>query len=375
MKKILIVFGTRPEVIKLSPVIRELKVANNLQSVICSAAQQRELSDIAIKDFDISIDYDLDLMQKNQTLAEFGSAALKGIDQVIKTEVPDIVLCHGDTSTALFSALGAFYNQIPIGHIEAGLRTKSIAAPFPEEANRRLISKLSDLHFSPTKEAKQNLISEGVPEDSILLTGNTVIDALQYSLEKLKQDSSLSSWSIIKDSLLIKNKIILVTGHRRENFGRSFEEIFNALVKIAGEIPVEIVYPVHLNPNVRDHALRILKSSPNIHLIEPLDYFSFLDAMKDSFLIISDSGGIQEEAPSLGKPVLVLRDQTERPEGIIAGTSILVGSSMNKIIYEAVDLYKNNKRYSRIANISNPYGDGQASKRIVQRLIGYLKHD
>ena len=375
MKKVLILFGTRPEVIKLSPVIRELKGTNNLQSVICSAAQQRELSDIAIKDFDISIDYDLDLMQQNQTLAEFGSTALKGIDKVIKTEAPDIVLCHGDTSTALFSALAAFYNQIPIGHIEAGLRTGSIAAPFPEEANRRLISKLSDLHFSPTKEARQNLISEGVPKDSILITGNTVIDALQHSLKKLKQDSSLSSWSSIKDSLLIKNKVILVTGHRRENFGKSFEEIFNALVIIASEIPVEIVYPVHLNPNVRDHALRILKSSPNIHLIEPLDYFSFLDAMKDSFLIISDSGGIQEEAPSLGKPVLVLRDQTERPEGIIAGTSILVGSSMNKIIYEAVDLYKNNKRYSRIANISNPYGDGQASKKIVHKLIGYLKHD
>lgn len=395
MKRILLIFGTRPEAIKMAPVVKKLrKDPERFETLVCVTAQHREMLDQVLEIFDIRADYDLDIMRPGQDLYDLTANVLLGLKDILAQAQPDIVLVHGDTTTTMAASLAAFYAKIRVGHIEAGLRTGNKFAPFPEEINRRVTGAICDLHFAPTRQARQNLLAEGVSDSFIYVTGNTVIDALFLALEKIKAGNLeekivqsltnryptlqrvFSKTGSTQDSKFkIQNpdepKLILVTGHRRENFGEGFENICFALRDIAlAHSDVEILYPVHLNPNVQEPVQRILGRSglDNVHLIEPVDYLPFIWLMNRSFLIVTDSGGVQEEAPSLGKPVLVMRETTERPEAVEAGTVRLVGTSRDRIVAETEELLENRAAYDRMSAAHNPYGDGLASERIVQSL-------
>lgn len=368
--RVLTIFGTRPEAIKMAPLVKALRRDDRFDARVCVTAQHREMLDQVLSLFQIAPDYDLDLMKPGQDLYELTGAALLGCRAAIREFAPHHVLVHGDTTTSFAGALAAYYARTPVGHVEAGLRTANIYSPWPEEMNRRLVGGIAALHFSPTESARTNLVREGVPEDTIHVTGNTVIDALQLALEMLDADAGLVASLADRFSYLSPaRRLILVTGHRRESFGSGFESICQALAEIArARDDVEIVYPVHLNPNVREPVTRILKGIPRVHLLEPLEYLPFLYLMRRSFLVLTDSGGIQEEAPSLGKPVLVMRDTTERPEAVAAGTVRLVGTRRDSIVGEALRLLDDRASYEAMARAHNPYGDGRACARILEAL-------
>jgi UDP-N-acetylglucosamine 2-epimerase (non-hydrolysing) len=374
-KKIAVVFGTRPEAIKLAPVIGALKADGHFDCRVCVTAQHRDMLDQVLRVFQITPDHDLNLMQPDQTLADLTARAIKGIDSYLKVEQPDMMLVQGDTTTVFCAALAAFYNRVPVGHVEAGLRTHNLNSPWPEEANRLIASRLSAVHFAPTALSRQNLLDEGIADGSIHVTGNTVIDALLSVVENIRKDSAIRAGLSEQFSFLDPAKrLILVTGHRRENFGAGFENICTALARIAEDYPrVEILYPVHLNPNVQGPVQRILGANRlrNIHLIEPVDYLPFVYLMQRSYLIITDSGGVQEEAPSLGKPVLVMRDTTERPEAVDAGTVKLVGTDRDEIVKQVSLLLNDAAEYDRMASAHNPYGDGKSAGRISDILVQY----
>ncbi|WP_415225754.1 non-hydrolyzing UDP-N-acetylglucosamine 2-epimerase [Psychromonas sp.] len=372
--KILTVFGTRPEAIKMAPLVDALKKQPGIDAKVCVTAQHREMLDQVLELFSITPDYDLNIMQPGQSLSDVTTNILSGLEPILKEFRPDLILVHGDTSTTLSTSLAAFYQQIPIGHVEAGLRTGDLNSPWPEEGNRRLTSAITQLHFAPTESAKANLLREGISADNIEVTGNTVIDALMQVTSKLKNNTQLSSTLADKFPQLDANKkLILVTGHRRESFGGGFERICEALADIASRHSnVQIIYPVHLNPNVREPVNRILCNLDNIHLIEPQDYLPFVYLMDKAHLILTDSGGIQEEAPSLGKPVLVMRDVTERPEAVAAGTVQLVGTDKNNIINTVEKLLQDEVIYSRMSRAHNPYGDGQSCQKIINRIMHYF---
>ena len=371
--KVLLVFGTRPEAIKMAPLV--LSLCKTFDVKVCVTAQHRQMLDQVLELFEITPDYDLDIMESGQDLFDVTSKVLLGVKKVLQHENPDLVLVHGDTTSSMAAAMAAFYLKLPVGHIEAGLRTYDINSPFPEEFNRQLTSKISALHFAPTEIARQNLLDEKILDSQIFVTGNTVIDALFSKLEKARS-INFSNKILKKMPFLKQNKdnlprIILVTGHRRENFGKGFEEICHALYDIAIEnSEIQIIYPVHLNPNVREPVERIISNITNIHLIEPMDYLSFIKLMDSCYLILTDSGGIQEEAPSIGKPVLLMRDSTERPEAVEAGTVKLVGSNKQKIVDEVCCLLNDHVKYIDMARAHNPYGDGQASDRICKAIEG-----
>ena len=372
MHKIMVVIGTRPEAIKLAPVIKELeRHPKEFEMVPVTTAQHRQMLDQVLKLFKISSSYDLDIMENNQTLSGLTARIIEKFDPIVRKEKPDWILIQGDTTTTFASALIGFYHKIRIGHIEAGLRTHNKYRPFPEEINRRLTGVLTDFHFAPTERAKENLLAEGIREENIFVTGNTIIDALFMILERLKEDKSMlqhlnSQFSFLNSK---STKLILVTAHRRENLGEPLESICFALKEIVQANPeVRVIYPVHLNPNVQELVKRILKDNERIHLINPLDYESFVWLMNKSYLILTDSGGVQEEAPSLGKPVLVLRQVTERPEAVEAGTVRVVGLDKEKIVQEAQRLLDDQAFYEKMSKVANPYGDGKASKRIVEIL-------
>lgn len=365
--KVLIVFGTRPEAIKMAPVVTEL--GKSLDVKVCVTAQHREMLDQVLDLFEIIPDYDLDVMQPGQDLFDVTSNVLLGMREVLVDSSPDLVLVHGDTTTTMAVSLAAFYLQIPVGHVEAGLRTYNLRSPFPEELNRQFTSRVTDYHFAPTEQARANLLAEDVSDKQIIVTGNTVIDALLSILDKARQASF--SVELLKLLPFLAEcslpRIVLVTGHRRENFGGGFEEICQALHDLAGMHPeVQIIYPVHLNPNVQEPVNRILAGVKNVQLIEPQDYLTFVKLMDISYLILTDSGGVQEEAPSLGKPVLVMRNTTERPEAVVAGTVKLVGVSRDKIIESVDQLLTSEKLYKDMVRAHNPYGDGKASLRIKE---------
>lgn len=368
MKKILIVFGTRPEAIKMAPVVKAFKKDTVIfETRVCVTAQHREMLDQVLDFFDITPDYDLDLMKPNQNLFSLTGDIINGLKPVLEEFKPDVVLVHGDTTTSMAGGLAAFYSGAKVGHVEAGLRTYNKLAPFPEEINRQLTGRIADYHFSPTERSKQNLVDEGTGESNILVTGNTVIDALLESVERVK---SISDNKLINelDEMLGEDEMVLVTGHRRENFGDGFLNICAALKEIAKNFKGKVVYPVHLNPNVQKPVREILGDIENIKLIDPLPYEAFVWMMNRSKIIITDSGGVQEEAPSLGKPVLVMRETTERPEAVDAGTVVLVGTDKDKIVTEALDLLNNEARYQKMSSLHNPYGDGKAADRIVNFL-------
>lgn len=371
MKKVLSVFGTRPEAIKMAPVIMELKKCSQIfESRVCVTAQHRQMLDQVLNLFEIRPEYDLNIMGQYQSLTDITCKVLQGLEPVLKEFRPDILLIHGDTTTTFAASLAAYYEKISIGHVEAGLRTGNIYSPWPEEMNRRLASTLASRHFAPTEHAKQNLLNEGVDAKLVQVTGNTVIDALLLVVGKLRTTAVLRQEMAQRfDFLRPEKRLILVTGHRRESFGAGFESICNALKAItAARDDVEIVYPVHLNPNVQEPVKRILTDAQGIHLIEPQEYLSFVYLMDRASLIITDSGGVQEEAPSLGKPVLVMRDTTERPEAVDAGTVKLVGTDANKIVAEVFRLLSDNAAYELMSKAHNPYGDGKAAIRIVKSL-------
>ena len=369
-KKISIIFGTRPEAIKLAPVILELKKHKEFEVNICVTAQHREMLDQVLEVFDIKPEVDLNIMKANQTLSGLTSQTIKLLDEYLSEYKPDIILVQGDTTTVFAASLAAFYHKIKIGHVEAGLRTWNKFSPYPEEINRVLTTKIADLHFAPTSLSKKNLLKEGVCEDQIFVTGNTVIDALLIAREKIK--SKNVSIPGLPDNLLKEkdNKVILITGHRRENFGEGFDNICHAIADLAREFKdYSFIYPVHLNPNVRKPVFEILSKQKNIFLIDPLNYLPFIFLMDKAKLILTDSGGVQEEAPSLGKPVLVMRDTTERPEGVDAGTVKVVGTNKQAIIDATKTLLTNKSEYSKMANAVNPYGDGFSAIRIKDILL------
>tara|TARA_B100000242_G_C43052908_1_gene492046 strand:+ start:2652 stop:3767 length:1116 start_codon:yes stop_codon:yes gene_type:complete len=369
-KKILVIFGTRPEAIKMVPVIKVLKEDDFFETSVCVTAQHREMLDQVLDLFSIVPDFDLNLMKTKQSLSNLTSSILQKLDKVINSFKPDLILVHGDTSTTFAASLSAYYSQIQIGHVEAGLRTGNLYSPWPEEANRKLTSVLTNYHFAPTMLSKKNLLEEGIDSDSIYVTGNTVIDTLFMTTKLIENNNDLKKQFDKKYSFLDRSKnLILVTGHRRESFGKGFESICNALMKIAKNDNIEVLYPVHLNPNVQEPVNRLLKNSPNIFLIEPQDYLPFVYLMTRSYLILTDSGGIQEEAPSLGKPVLVMRDTTERPEAIEAGTVKLVGTDENKICSEVEKLLNNENCYRKMSLAHNPYGDGNAATKIKEAIM------
>lgn len=374
IKKILIVFGTRPEAIKMVPLIKEFKKHSDFEVKICVSAQHRQMLDQVLNLFEMKPDYDLDIMKANQDLYDISSRVLLGIRDILKDFCPNVVLVHGDTTTSFVGALAAFYQKIKIGHVEAGLRTNDLYSPFPEEANRQITGVLADFHFAPTQSAKQNLIKEGKNSNFIIVTGNTVIDALFLMIDKIEKNVNLRDeiTSILRSKYSnfgSERKFILVTGHRRENFGDGFLNICDALKNIAQNNPeIDIVYPVHLNPNVQKPVREILSNLSNVYLIDPLEYEKFVYLMSKSFFIITDSGGIQEEAPSLGKPVLVTRDTTERPEALQSGAVKLVGANKNIIIKEAQNLILQKDEFEKMSKANNPYGDGKASERIVEFL-------
>lgn len=371
--RILVVFGTRPEAIKMGPVVAALRGrTGRFSCVICVTAQHREMLDPVLGLFSIVPDHDLNLMRPGQGLHDVTTAVLRGVSTVLDLERPDLVLVHGDTSTTMAATLAAYYARIPVGHVEAGLRTGDKYAPFPEEINRKVTTAIADLHFAPTAISRGNLLAEGVSPDAIIVTGNTVIDALLSVADRLRRDSALAERTEAKFPFLDRSrKLVLVTGHRRENFGEGFENICRALAEIAERRPdAEILYPVHLNPNVQNPVRRILGEGRhrNVHLIPPVDYLPFVYLMSRCHLIVTDSGGIQEEAPSLGKPVLVMREVTERPEAVAAGTVRLVGTNREKIVAEVVRLLDDPEAYRSMSTANNPYGDGKASGRIADFL-------
>lgn len=379
MIKVAVVFGTRPEAIKLAPVILALENDSRFSCRVCVTAQHRHMLDQVLEVFGIVPDLDLNLMRANQTLGSLTARAVEALDAAFRSEKPDLVLVQGDTTTVFCAALAAFYHHIPVGHVEAGLRTGNLQAPWPEEANRVLTSRLAALHFAPTETSRQNLLKEGVPADRIFVTGNTVIDALFLALDKVKAREPLIPElpvALQAQAGLDGPRMVLITGHRRENFGVGFEHICKAIAALAQRFPaVHFVYPVHLNPNVREPVKRLLGQAgaapeswrlPNVHLIEPQPYLPFVGLMNRSHLILTDSGGIQEEAPSLGKPVLVMRETTERPEAVAMGTVRLVGTDMAAIVEKVSELLTDEAVYAAMASAVNPYGDGLASGRIVE---------
>ncbi|OGT31743.1 MAG: UDP-N-acetylglucosamine 2-epimerase [Gammaproteobacteria bacterium RIFCSPHIGHO2_12_FULL_35_23] len=376
MKKVLFIFGTRPEAIKMAPIILLMKADTQFEVKICVTAQHREMLDQVLNLFAIKPDYDLQIMQANQDLYDITAKALLALRQIIQQEKPDIILVQGDTTTCFVGALAGFYQKVPVAHVEAGLRTYDLQQPFPEEANRTLTSRLAALHFAPTETSKANLIAEKINSETVFVTGNTVIDALFLVRDQVKQQPNITaSFGKAKQIVESKQPIILVTGHRRESFGYGFEQICQALAVIAENHPAwQIIYPVHLNPNVQKPVNQSLGHYPNIHLIDPLDYAPFVYLMDKAKLILTDSGGVQEEAPSLGKPVLVMRELTERPEAVKVGTVILVGTNKEKIISETESLMSNESRYQEMTLIHNPYGDGYAAKRIVNCIDAYFKN-
>lgn len=361
--KVMTVFGTRPEAIKMAPLVKEMKKHEDaIETIVTVTAQHREMLDQVLSVFDISPDYDLNIMKDRQSLKEITIRALEGLDSVLKAVRPDIVLVHGDTTTTFVASLASYYNQIAVGHVEAGLRTWNKYSPFPEELNRQLTGVIADLHFAPTNKAKENLLKENKSPRSIFVTGNTAIDALKTTVKEHYYHPVIE--------MIGKDKLILVTAHRRENLGEPMRQMFKAIKKLVDEFAdIQVVYPVHLNPVVRNIATEILGNDPRIHLIEPLEVIDFHNFLSRSYLVLTDSGGIQEEAPSLGVPVLVLRDTTERPEGIEAGTLKLVGTSEATIYKMAKELLTDDNEYKKMAKATNPYGDGLASKRIVQAIL------
>lgn len=368
--KILTVFGTRPEAIKMAPVVHALESAEDIESAVCVTAQHREMLDQVLGLFGIEPEFDLDIMSPGQSLEQITSRILEGMGEVLNAFRPDMVLVHGDTATTFAASLAAFYHQIPVGHVEAGLRTGNLYSPWPEEANRKLTGVLADLHFAPTDTSRENLVREAVDPAKIVVTGNTVIDALFWVRDRIRSDETLrANLDEALPALKPSQDVLLVTGHRRESFGGGFERICDALRELALRYPsLAIVYPVHLNPNVREPVNRFLSGLDNVHLIEPLDYLPFVHLMDRSSIILTDSGGIQEEAPSLGKPVLVMRETTERPEAVSAGTVKLVGTNVAKITQEVSSLLDDAKAYEAMSLAHNPYGDGEASSRIVHAL-------
>lgn len=365
--KVLTVFGTRPEAIKMAPLVTQFIADDRFNPKVCVTGQHREMLDQVLELFEITPDYDLNIMKSGQTLPEITSRILVELTPIIKSFQPELILVHGDTATTFAASLAAYYEQVPVAHVEAGLRTGNIYSPWPEEANRKLTGALARLHFAPTNSSKQNLLNEGYPEENIIVTGNTVIDALFHIQKVLESNEPLKSSLKEQFSFLDHNKkVILVTGHRRESFGEGFENICKALASIARDYPdAQIVYPVHLNPNVQEPVNRILKNIDNIYLIEPQQYLPFTYLMGKAHIILTDSGGIQEEAPSLGKPVLVMRNTTERPEAIDAGTVKLIGTDQDRIVKEIKLLMDDNSEYKKMSQAHNPYGDGMAVKRIV----------
>lgn len=373
--KVLTVVGTRPEAIKMAPLIQALAGDTRFESAICVTAQHRQMLDQVLQLFDLVPDFDLDIMKPGQHLSDITATILTAIGKVFESFKPDVVLVHGDTTTTLATSLAAYYHKIPVGHVEAGLRTGNLYSPWPEEANRKLTAALAELHFSPTEGSRANLIREGIDETKIHVTGNTVIDALLYVAKKTHADSALQR-KLAKEFGFLnpERKLILVTGHRRESFGGGFERICQALLKIVQDFDdVEIVYPVHLNPNVREPVNRLLAGVERIHLIEPVEYLPFVWLMSSAYLILTDSGGIQEEAPSLGKPVLVLRETTERPEAVNSGTVRLVGTNSERIVSEVSALLSDQSAYEKMTKAHNPYGDGNACERILNALVGAQK--
>lgn len=370
--KFLAVFGTRPEAIKMAPVVKALQNTDKpgISVKVCVTAQHRSMLDQVLDLFSIKPDYDLDLMKNRQDLTQITTGVLNGLQPVLAECKPDLVLVHGDTTTTFAASLAAYYQQINVAHVEAGLRTHNIYSPWPEEMNRRLTGSIARFHFAPTEQAKQNLLAEAVNKKNIYVTGNTVVDALLETRQKIQSDGKLiADLSQQYNFLNPAKKLILVTGHRRESFGQGFENICIALKHIAQREDVQIVYPVHLNPNVCEPVNRVLGSLPNVFLLDPLEYLPFVYLMSRSHLIITDSGGIQEEAPSLGKPVLVMRDTTERPEAVAAGTVRLVGTDSDRIMSETLGLLDDDVQYQQMARAHNPYGDGLAARRIVDELI------
>ncbi len=372
MKRVLIVFGTRPEAIKMAPLVLAFKqLAGEIEAKVCVTAQHREMLDQVLDIFNIVPDFDLNIMKPGQDLYDVTSNILLGMKEVLAEYEPDVVFVHGDTTTTIATAMSAFYQKIPVAHVEAGLRTGDIYSPWPEEANRKLTSQITKYHFTPTQTSKENLLKENVLEDDIYITGNTVIDALHWVLNKIEKNESLKSTlsdTIRSDFSAFGNdeRLVLITGHRRENFGQGFLDMCSAIKTLAEEHPeVNFVYPVHLNPNVQKPVLELLSGINNVYLISPLDYEPFVYLMSKSYLILTDSGGIQEEAPSLGKPVLVMRDTTERPEAVEAGTVKLVGTNPSTIVNEVNNLLKDNSLYESMSQAHNPYGDGKACEKIV----------
>jgi len=368
-RKVITIFGTRPEAIKLAPVVAELKRrGDQFDAQAWVTAQHRQMLDQVIDTFEIVPDRDFDLMVPGQSLTQITTAVLTALDKVFAKERPDCILVQGDTTTAFAAALAAFYARVKVGHIEAGLRTYNKFAPYPEEINRQLATRLSDYHFAPTEVSKANLVKEGVDSASVIVTGNTVIDALLTVAEQVRRERPSTPEDLNLERLGSK-RLILITGHRRESFGEGFEQICQAIAELARRYPdVEIVYPVHLNPNVREPVFRILAGLNNVQLIEPVSYKPFVWLMDRATILLTDSGGIQEEAPSLGKPVLVMRDVTERPEGVDAGTSILVGANVGRIVEHVTMLLDNKDKYEAMSRLRNPYGDGNASQRIADTL-------
>ncbi|WP_373472224.1 non-hydrolyzing UDP-N-acetylglucosamine 2-epimerase [Carnobacterium alterfunditum] len=368
--KVLTIFGTRPEAIKMAPLVKELnKQSNRFESIVAVTAQHREMLDQVLKTFNITPNYDLDIMKENQTLSEITSNVLMGLDKIMKEAKPDVVLVHGDTTTTFAASISAYYNQIKVGHVEAGLRTWNKYSPFPEEVNRQLTDVIADIYFAPTSESKLNLLKENHPEEKIFITGNTAIDALKETIKKDYHHTVLKN--IDPDS-----KLVLITMHRRENQGEPMERVFKAIRQVVDQQQdVEIIYPVHLNPIVQKMAEKVLGNHSRIHLIAPLEVMDFHNLAAKSYMIMTDSGGVQEEAPSLRVPVLVLRDTTERPEGVTAGTLKLVGTQTETIIKEMTNLLVNKEAHEKMAEANNPYGDGMASERILNAITYVLGHE
>ena len=366
MKKVMLIFGTRPEAIKMCPLVIELKKRKKMNVIVCVTGQHRQMLDQVLHAFDVVPDYDLSIMKEKQTLFDVTTNIMNGIKNIMERVQPDIVLVHGDTTTSFVSALAAFYLKIPIGHVEAGLRTYDVMSPYPEEFNRQAVGIIANLNFAPTEMSKENLIKEGKAESSIFVTGNTAIDALHITVKK-DYSHEIIEWA--SDS-----RLIVITAHRRENLGTPMENMFRALKRIVEEVKdIKVVYPIHLNPVVRNIAYSILKDEDRIRIIEPLDVIDFHNFLGKSYLILTDSGGVQEEAPSLGKPVLVMRDTTERPEGIKAGTLRLVGTNEDTIYNEVKDLLFSQESYNKMAKASNPYGDGRASIKISDILERFFE--
>lgn len=364
--KVMTIFGTRPEAIKMAPLVKELESRKEIDSIVCVTAQHRQMLDQVLETFNITPNYDLNIMKQGQSLVDITTRALKSLDQVIKNVMPDIVLVHGDTTTTLAGSLAAFYNKVLVGHVEAGLRTYDKYSPYPEEVNRQVTGIIADMHFTPTETSKNNLLREGKSEKVIYITGNTAIDALKTTVKRDYSNPILDK--------IGSDRIIMLTAHRRENLGEPMRNMFRAIKRITDEFSdVQVIYPIHLNPIVREAADEILGDNEKVHIIEPLDVFDFHNFLNKAYIIMTDSGGIQEEAPSLGKPVLVLRDTTERPEGVSAGTLKLTGTNEEQIYYDTKELLTNKDIYNSMSKSSNPYGDGNSSKYIVDAIIDKLK--